>query len=206
MIIKRLPVGVYAANCYILADEESKEGVVIDAGGEADKIYKVLNQLGVKLKYIILTHAHVDHISAVEDLKKLTGATTLIHKKDSEMLIDPIKNLSSSMYGGIVSFSADRELVDGDIIEFGNLKLKVIHTPGHTLGGICLYDGDKTLITGDTLFALSIGRSDLYGGDHDTLIKSIKNKLMCLDDDVQVFPGHGTSSSIGIERKKNPFL
>lgn len=205
MILKKMAVGVYAANCYILADEESLEGIVVDPGGDSEKIYKLINELGVQVKQIILTHGHHDHIGGAHDLRKLTGATVAIHKKDAEMTEDPEKNLSVMMYGPDTNFKVDKLLTDGDMIEFGDKSMKVIHTPGHTFGGICLL-GDKVLISGDTLFQKSIGRSDLYGGDHDTLIRSIKNKLMILEEDIRVYPGHGPESTIAIEKKSNPFL
>ncbi len=205
MILKKIAVGVYAANCYILADEEAMEGIVVDPGGDADKIYKLVNSLGIQVKQIVLTHGHHDHLGGAEGLKELTKAPIAIHKKDAEMTEDPEKNLSVMMYGPDSSFKSDILLKDGDMIEFGAMKMKVIHTPGHTFGGICLF-GEGILISGDTLFQQSIGRSDLYGGDQDTLIKSIKNKLMILDETVTVYPGHGPESTIAIEKKGNPFL
>lgn len=207
MLLEKLAVGAYAANCFIVGDEESRTGIVIDPGGEAERIFKKAESMGLKLETILLTHGHGDHIGAVETLKKLTGASVLCHHEEAEMMSDPAINLTVNMNGPSVSFKADRTVGDGDVVMTGKLKLKVMHTPGHTVGGICLYlDSEKVLFSGDTLFYGSIGRSDLPGGSHRQLIGSILNKLMKLDDAVTVYPGHGASTTIGFERRKNPFL
>ncbi|MHB8171557.1 MAG: MBL fold metallo-hydrolase [Thermincolia bacterium] len=205
MFHKCLPVGPMAANCFIIGCEQTKEAAVIDPGGDAKVILSLLDKEGLELKYIINTHGHIDHIGANDEVKAASGAKIIIHELDAEMLTNPRKNLSAFM-GAMNSFkAADKTVKDGDMIQVGNLELKVIHTPGHTPGGICLKQG-ALLWTGDTLFQGSIGRSDFPGGNHDTLISSIKTKLTVLPDDTQVFPGHGPSSNIGEEKRSNPFL
>jgi glyoxylase-like metal-dependent hydrolase (beta-lactamase superfamily II) len=198
--------GGYASNCYILGCEETKEAVVIDPGGDGAIIATLLKKDGLTAKYIINTHGHIDHIAGNTEVKEKTGAQILIHTEDKDMLTEARRNLSGFMGASIVSPPADGTLEEGEIITVGTtIKLEVIHTPGHTRGGICLKVGD-VVFTGDTLFAGSIGRSDFPGGDHNTLISSIKAKLLILEDDTEVFPGHGPSSTIGEERASNPFL
>lgn len=206
MLIKRMPLGCYAANSYILTCEDTKESVVVDPGGESEDTIKVLTDENLKLKYIILTHGHADHIGAVLDLKEKYDVPVLIHENDEELINDPDKNLSSQLPMKETFFKSDRNLKDGDIVKFGNIELEVIHTPGHTSGCICLKLG-KDILTGDTLFLGSIGRTDLYGSSsQEELVDSIKKKIMIYEDDVNLHSGHGAESSIGFERKNNPFL
>lgn len=205
MEIIRVPAGVYAANCYIIYSKATKEGIIVDPGGDADDLVEYVKRNDLSIKHIILTHGHGDHIGGVKELKEVLEATIMIHEDDREMLIDGNKNLSTSMAMGTVEIEPDVLLKDGDIIEFGDLKAEVIHTPGHTEGCICIKIGEN-IITGDTLFAGSIGRTDLFGGNYESIIKSIKDKLMIYSDEIQVFPGHGTPSTIGKERVSNPFL
>ena len=205
MEIIRVPAGVYAANCYIIYSKTTKEGIIVDPGGDADDLVEYIKRNDLSIKHIILTHGHGDHIGGVKELKEALEATIMIHEDDREMLIDGNKNLSTSMAMGTVEIEPDVLLKDGDIIEFGDLKAEVIHTPGHTEGCICIKIGEN-IITGDTLFAGSIGRTDLFGGNYESIIKSIKEKLMIYPDEIQVFPGHGTPSTIGKERVSNPFL
>jgi glyoxylase-like metal-dependent hydrolase (beta-lactamase superfamily II) len=203
MKITRLMTGMVDSNAYILAD--SGEAALIDAGVHPDEIMDVISAEGLKLKYIILTHAHFDHVLYIDKLRDITGAKVLIHEKDAKALTHAQLN-GSLMFGGNYVFKpADVILKEGDIIEVGAVRIEVIHTPGHTSGGICL-KADNTVFTGDTLFRLSVGRSDLGDGDGRLLIKSIKEKLMVLEDDIVVYPGHGESSTIGFERQKNYFL
>lgn len=205
MKIIRIPAGIYAANCYIIFDESTRDGIVVDPGGDVDELVASITKNDVKVKHIILTHGHGDHIGGVVGLKKALGASVMIHELDKDMLIDGTKNLSTVMEMGSIEIEPDRLLKDGDVLKVGDLNIEIIHTPGHTLGGICIKIGDN-LITGDTLFTGSIGRTDLLGGDYDTIIKSIKDKLMIYPDDTKVYPGHGLSSTIGRERVSNPFV
>lgn len=205
MIFEGFGVGSMDANCYIIGCEKTGVGAVVDPGAEGSRILKKIESLKLKCKYIILTHGHVDHIGALKEVREATGADVLIHKDDAGMLTSPAQNLSLFM-GSMLKFkAAERPLEQGDKIRVGDVTLEVIHTPGHTPGGICLKVG-KDLITGDTLFAGSVGRSDFPGGNHEVLINSIKTKLLDFPDETKVYPGHGPSSNIGQEKNINPFL
>ena len=205
MKLIRIPAGIYAANCYIVYSENTYDGIIVDPGGDADHIMEVIEKNKLNINHIILTHGHGDHIGGVIDLKSSLNVDVMIHEEDAEMLRNGDINLSTTMAMGSVEIEPDKLLKDGDIIKFGDLEAEVIHTPGHTRGGICLKIED-ILLTGDTLFSKSIGRTDLSGGDYNTIIKSIKEKLMILPDDIEVLPGHGGPSTIGRERISNPFL
>ncbi len=205
MIIKTLAVGPIMANCYIVGCENTKSAVVIDPGDEADKILMALAESQLTVKYIINTHGHFDHVGANKKMKEATGAEILIHAADADML-EQI-SVASQAFGMSVEDSppADRTIAEGDQITFGDITFNVIHTPGHSLGGISL-STDGVVFVGDSLFYGSIGRTDFPGGDYNTLISSIKNKLFPLGDDVVVYTGHGPETSIGQEKRMNPFL
>lgn len=206
MLIKRMPLGCYGANSYILTCEDTKESVVVDPGGEPEDTIKAITDGNLDLKYIILTHGHGDHIGAVLDLKEKYNVPVLIHEDDEQLINDSDKNLSSQLPMKDTSFKSDRQLKDGDVVKFGNVELEVIHTPGHSPGCICLKSG-KDILTGDTLFRGSIGRTDLYGSSsQEELVTSVKEKIMIYEDDVKLHSGHGVESTIDFERKNNPFL
>lgn len=206
MILKRLEVGPLGTNCYILGCEQTLKGAVIDPGGDARVILKEIEALKLKVEYIINTHGHGDHIIGNYELKVATGASLLIHEEDAGYLLDPQKNLAGFFGKTLKGLPADRLLKDGDLINIGKeINLKVIHTPGHTPGGICLDSGEH-LFTGDTLFAGSIGRTDFPGGSYQTLINSVQTKLFTLKGDRRVWPGHGPGSTLEYEKKTNPFF
>ena len=205
MIIKSLEVGPIMANCYILGCKDTGEAAVIDPGDEADRILIKLSEARLKVTYLINTHGHFDHVAANKRMKEVTDADLLIHPEDAPMLAELNRAASSFGLSAENSPDADRYINDGDEVSFGSITLKVIHTPGHSRGGICLYTPGH-LFVGDTLFAGSIGRTDLPGGNYDTLIASIKEKLLVFDDNTIVYPGHGPETTIGREKKINPFL
>lgn len=194
-------------NCYIIYDEQSLEGIIVDPGDEAGRILETVHNLNLTIKYIINTHGHADHIGANKELDEKLQAKLAIHADDAAMLTDPQLNLSVAGYMGriIISQPADILLHEKDIISFGNCRFKVIHTPGHTPGGICLV-GEGIVISGDSLFAGSIGRTDFPTGSLTDLVSSLKEKIMTLDPAMQVFPGHGGTSIIGWEKQNNPYL
>ena len=205
MILEKIVVGPFEVNCYIFGDDQTKEVVVVDPGEEFPLIWEKIQEGKYKVQGIVLTHGHADHIGAVAELKNMTQAPIYIHPEDKDMLTDP--KLNRSIYFGfsITAPPADKLLKEGDILKIGNVSLKVIHTPGHTPGGVCL-EYDKILFSGDTLFAGSIGRTDFPGSSFRSLIDSIKKKLLILPNEIEIFPGHGPSSTIGDERVSNPFL
>ncbi len=201
IILKSFVVGPLETNCYIVADPATKEACLIDPGADPAVIKDYIRRNGLALKFIINTHGHGDHIAA----NSRFNAPIYIHSLDGKFLTDPALNLSKMFMFGITSPKASRLLEDGDTIALGNLKLKVIHTPGHSPGSISL-KVDGAVFTGDALFAGGIGRTDFAYGDTDLLMKSITEKLFTLDDNIVVYPGHGPNSTIAEEKRSNPFF
>lgn len=207
MLIESIVVGPLGVNCFILGDRQSNEGMIVDPGADCDKILAAVNRLGLTVKYIVNTHGHFDHVGCNRPVQEKTGAELLIHEKDVPLLAQASR--SAQMYGLSVQDSPapTRYLTDGMRLELGKRIIEILHTPGHTQGGCCLLlAAQGVAITGDTLFADSVGRTDLPGGSHEQLIASIKSKLMPLPDETVVWPGHGPSSTIGRERRMNPYL
>jgi len=202
MVIKSLPVGQLEANCYVLADEDSGEGIIIDPGDEPDRIVELCE--GLDIKYIVLTHAHFDHAGAVAELKEETGAKVVVH--ESELSVYASIADQASMWGFQVPSlpEPDMTVSEGDEIILGQSRLTVIHTPGHSPGSMCLYAEEGIVITGDTLFAGSIGRTDFPGGSIKDMRSSFR-KLMGLPESTAVFSGHGPATTIGIEKEQNMF-
>jgi glyoxylase-like metal-dependent hydrolase (beta-lactamase superfamily II) len=193
------------ANCYLVWCEETKEALVIDPGGDGKRILAEAAREQLQIKYVVNTHGHIDHIAANAEVLSATGAKLMIHEQDASLLNNSDMNLSAFI-GPVPRSNPDILLHDGDEIVCGTkVHLKVLHTPGHTRGGICL-QGESVIFTGDSLFAESIGRTDFPGGSYQDLIDSIKNKIMVLDDAYLVYPGHGPTTTVGYEREHNPFL
>lgn len=194
-------------NTYIVYDENTKNGLVIDPGYKCDGILKAAQDDGVNIKYVLITHCHYDHISDMEQLREKTGAKLVSGDKASINITDPDINLSYSGLGYELSAkNSDIVLKDNEELNIDGLNIKCIYTPGHTNCGVCYLINNEKLFTGDTLFLRSVGRSDLPTGDGDTLVKSIKTRIYTLDDNTEVFPGHGGQSSVGYEKKYNMYI
>jgi glyoxylase-like metal-dependent hydrolase (beta-lactamase superfamily II) len=207
MIHKIFPVGPLQCNCSVIGDEQTREAMVIDPGDQIDDILDILRQEKLTLKQIVITHAHIDHVGGAMKLKAATGAPILMNQNDQALL--KMLDVQASWVGmrppGAVQ--VDETIGEGSVLKIGNISGSVIHTPGHTEGSICLYlPQEKKLIAGDTLFAGSIGRTDLPGGSFEKIMKSIHGQVLALPDDTVVVPGHGPMTTIGEERESNPFL
>lgn len=205
MILKTLVVSPIQANCYILGCERAREAAVIDPGGDSDEILRALAEERLRCVYIINTHGHFDHAAENKRLKRVTNAELLIHEKDAALILNQAS--SGRMWGFVVenSLPPDRYIGEGDVIRFGDISLRVLHTPGHSRGGISLVT-DQMVFVGDTLFAGSIGRTDFPGGDYEGLLRSVREKIFTLGDDVVVYPGHGPKTTVGREKRSNPFF
>ena len=188
-MLRKLVVGPYQTNCYILGCKETRQGLVIDPGDEVLRIVKEITRSGLEIKYIAITHGHIDHVGGVSELKRITKAPVLIHRLDA----------------GALGVRPDGFLEEGQSLQVGNYALSVIHTPGHSPGGVCLY-APGAVFTGDTLFAGSVGRTDFPGGSHELLVQGVRQKIFPLGDSLRVYPGHGPESTIGRERMTNPFF
>lgn len=206
MIFESFPVGPFQCNCVILACEETQTAVVFDPGEEADEILDRLARHRLKVIFLLHTHAHLDHIGATDAVRAKTGAATGLHEED--LFLCENLHVQASLFGLPMPPipPIDRFLKHGDSFSFGREKVEVIHTPGHTPGSVSFYVPAFGLLTGDTLFAGSVGRTDLWGGSYPTLIGSIQKRLLSFPDETAVYPGHGPRTTIGRERRSNPFL
>jgi glyoxylase-like metal-dependent hydrolase (beta-lactamase superfamily II) len=208
MIHEILPVGMLACNCSIVGDEASGEAVVIDPGDDVERVQEILVRHHLRAKYVLATHAHIDHVGGIEKLKRATGAAVVMHEGDLPLY----QNLAmqAEWLGvqppGIVE--VDQFLKNGDVLRWGSLALEVLHTPGHSPGSLSLHlpGEQRRIFSGDTLFQGSIGRTDLWGGSFDEILRSIHDTLLRFPDETPVFPGHGPATTIGAEREYNPFL
>jgi glyoxylase-like metal-dependent hydrolase (beta-lactamase superfamily II) len=188
-MLRRLVVGPYQTNCYILGCKQTNQGLVIDPGDEVLRIVKEITRSGLTIKYIAITHGHIDHVGGVSELKRITKAPVLIHRLDA----------------GALGARPDGFLEEGEVVQVGTYSISIIHTPGHSAGGVCLY-APGAVFTGDSLFAGSVGRTDFPGGSHELLVEGVRRKIFPLGDGLRIYPGHGPESTIGRERQTNSFF
>ncbi|MBC8551624.1 MAG: MBL fold metallo-hydrolase [Candidatus Brocadiales bacterium] len=205
MIIKNVVVGPLEVNCYIIGCEDTKEAAIIDPGDNADEIIRIIEMDELKPKFIMNTHAHFDHVGGVKEIQDYFKIDFLLHKDDTFLVENASEQATSFGLKPILKPDVNKYISNDEKIALGNKSITVIHTPGHSPGCVCFYS-DSNVFVGDTLFAGSIGRTDLPGGSYETLINSIKEKLFPLGDSTSVYPGHGSSTTIGNEREHNPFL
>jgi len=205
MLLRALELGPFLSKCYILGSEKTKEGMVIDPGAEGRFILRNVEEMGLHIRLIVATHSHIDHVSAVREVKEATKAEFVIHKEEADSLAKG--KVHALLFFGLPFdvCQPDRLVEEGEEIKIDDLTFSILHTPGHSPGGICLL-GQGVIFSGDTLFNMGIGRYDLPGGDYQLLMNSIQTKLMPLPDETIVYPGHGPQTTIGYEKKWNPFL
>ena len=205
--VSSVTVGQLAVNCWFLMNEDTKEALVLDPGDQADKIFAFAKQNEVTIKAMLLTHGHIDHMGGAEELKKLTGATIYALQDEEDLLLDAKQNLSVYIARKVVTLAPDEFVRDGQELDLAGMKIKVYHTPGHTPGGASYYCEEAGCVfSGDTLFHGSVGRTDFPGGSMSEIVHSVKDKLFLLPDETKVCPGHGDETSIGYEKKYNPFV
>ncbi|MFA9375202.1 MAG: MBL fold metallo-hydrolase [Lachnotalea sp.] len=207
IMVEKKTLGKVSTNCYFVYNDDTKEALIVDPAADGAYIKSILEEKGLTLVAVLLTHGHFDHIMAAQYLKDNYHIPIMAHELEKEVLENANINLSGSMGGGGIELKADQFLQDGDILKLLGTKITVIYTPGHTIGGVCyLFEEEKMLFSGDTLFKDTVGRTDFPTGNMSTLIKSIKDKLSILSDNVIVYPGHEEETSIGRERKFNPYI
>jgi len=205
MILEILELGPYFVNCYIVGDPADKDGLIIDPGWDPERIIAHAGKFGLNISKIVITHGHADHIGALDSIRNHYGIPVFIGRHDAAMITDPNANLSDFSGERFSAQPASQTLSDGDIVAVGRFSFRVLETPGHSPGSISLY-GQGVVFTGDALFLGSIGRTDFPGGSYETLLQSIRSRLLTLPDDTIVYAGHGPDSTIGQERDYNPFL
>lgn len=206
MILQTLTVGLIQTNCYIIGCEQTKEGAIIDPGGHPERILRAVREAGLKVRYVLNTHCHFDHMAANAEVVAATGALLAIHPAEQPIL----DSRGGAAWFGVPASPSpppDLELHDGQILEVGTLRLQVLHTPGHSPGSVTFYLPDPgAAFDGDVLFAMGVGRTDLPGGDWDTLMRSIGEVLFALPDETVLYPGHGPKTTVGQEKRFNPWL